>query len=217
MTTTRPRLVIWGASGHARVVADIVRLAAQYDLVGFLDDVSPERAGSSFAGAQVVGSRERLPELRASGVTHLIVAIGDCDVRLALSDLARSAGFELAAAIHPSAVVAGDVRCGAGLVVAAGAVVNPGTTLGAAAIVNTSASVDHDCIIGAGVHVCPGVHVAGHVTVGEGTWLGIGATVIDRVEIGAHTFVGAGAVVTRSLPDRVFAAGVPARVVKRRD
>ncbi|MBM3683249.1 MAG: acyltransferase [Actinobacteria bacterium] len=52
------------------------------------------------------------------------------------------------------------------------------------------------------------------VRIGAGSWLGAGVVVLPGVTIGEHVAVGAGAVVTRDLPDRCVAAGVPARVVR---
>jgi UDP-N-acetylbacillosamine N-acetyltransferase len=208
-------LVIWGASGHARVVADIVRLQGTYDLVGFLDDTDPGRHGSEFDGLTVLGGSEKLDELKEIGVSHLIIGFGDCAARLKASALVREKGFSLATAIHPKAVVAGDAVVAAGTVIAAGAVVNPGATINENVIINTGATVDHECNIEEGVHVCPGVHVAGHVNIGRASWIGIGAIVSDHLRIGANTVIGAGAVVVHDIPDNVVAYGVPARVVKK--
>lgn len=210
-----PPLVIWGASGHARVVADMIRLAGRYNLVGFLDDVHPERQGEEFCGAPILGGREQLGPLRERGVRHVILGFGDCAARLRLAALVSAQGFDLGTAVHPAAVLAADVPVGAGTVIMAGAVVNPGARIGANAIVNTSASVDHDCVVEDGAHLSPGVHLGGQVRVGRGTWLGIGAVVRDHVSIGAGTIVGAGALVLRDVPDGVVAYGVPARIVRR--
>jgi UDP-N-acetylbacillosamine N-acetyltransferase len=196
------------------VVADIIRLQGDYEIVGFIDDVNPERAGSKFGGADVLGGREKLEYLRRESVGHLIFGFGDCEARLRLARLAREKGFRLATAIHPSAVVAADVVIGAGTVVAAGAVINPGATIGENAIVNTCASVDHDCRVEEGAHVCPGVRLAGNVVVGRAAWVGIGATVVNRTRIGSGAIIGAGAVVVDDMPDGVVARGVPARVIK---
>lgn len=213
----RPKLVIWGASGHALVVADILRLGEQYDLVGFLDSVNPARRGEAFAGKTVLGGGEQLSELRRQGVDRLIVAVGDCQARLSLAAQAEEAGFSLAVAIHPRAIVAGDVTIGGGTVVAAACAINPGTRIGANVIVNTGATVDHECIVEDGVHLGPGVHLGGRVSVGRGTWLGIGATVSDRTRIGAGSVVGAGSLVLEDIPDGMVAYGVPARVVREAD
>src|SRR5882762_4126489 len=127
---SRLNLVIWGASGHALVVADIVRLVGQYEIVGFLDDVNVSRRDTGFSGARILGGREQLPGLAGLGVRHLIFGFGDCAARLELSSLVRQHGLLLATAIHPRATVAVDVSVGAGTVIAAGAVVNPGTVIG---------------------------------------------------------------------------------------
>jgi sugar O-acyltransferase (sialic acid O-acetyltransferase NeuD family) len=209
-----PKLIIWGAAGHARVVADMVRLAGVYEPAGFLDDVHPERAGEPFCGATVLGGREQLRRLRAVGDVWAMVAIGNCTARLALAELVCDHGFRLATVIHPRAIVASDAAVGAGTVIAAGAVVNPGAQLGANVIVNTGASVDHDCMLADGVHIGPGAHLGGWVVVERGSWIGIGAAIRDRVRIGASAIVGMGAVVVNDIPPRVIAYGVPARIIR---
>jgi UDP-N-acetylbacillosamine N-acetyltransferase len=197
------------------VVADVIRLRDDYEIVGFIDDVNPERAGSKFSGAHILGGQEKLEHLRLEGVDPLIFGFGNCEARLKLARLVREKGFWLATAIHPSAVVAADVVIGAGTVVAAGVVINPGATIGENVIVNTCASVDHDCRVEDGAHVCPGVRLAGNVVVGRAAWVGIGATVVDRTRIGSGAIIGAGAVVVDDIPDGVVARGFPARVIRR--
>ncbi len=210
-------LVIWGAGGHALVVADILRQQGEYEIVGFLDDVNPARRGSPFAGSLVLGGREQLDALREQGVRWLFLGFGDCAERLRLADLVRAQGFELATAVHPRAVIAADVTIGPGTAIMAGAVINPAARIGANAIVNTRASVDHECVIEDGAHLSPGVTLGGKVTVGRGTWLGIGAVVKDKIRIGSGSIIGAGAVVLDDVPDGVVAVGVPARVIKKVD
>jgi UDP-N-acetylbacillosamine N-acetyltransferase len=209
-----PPLVVWGASGHAHVVADIVRLAGTFRIVGFLDDLDGARRGADFCGAPVLGGREQLEHLHAEGVRHLFLGFGDCRARLQLAPLAERHGFELPTLIHPRAVVGGDVTLGRGTVLMAGAVVNPGSAIQDHVILNTSCSVDHDCRVGDGAHVGPGARIGGLVTIGAGTWIGIGATIRDRVRIGSGSIVGAGALVLHDVPDGVVAFGTPARVVR---
>ena len=207
------KIVIWGAAGHAKVVADILR-QTEFDVVGFLDDTNPDRRGESFCEATVLGDANQLQKIYESGVRKAIVAFGDNMRRLAVGELLEERGFELITAIHPSAVIAPDSVVGSGSVVVAGVVVSPAAVIGRGAILNTAATVGHDCTIADGAHIGPGVHIAGHVRVGRGAWIGIGATIIDRKRIGAWSIVGAGAVVIEDVPDRVLVAGVPARIVK---
>jgi acetyltransferase EpsM len=207
-------LVIWGASGHALVVADAARSSGEYEIAGFIDDVHPERRGEEFCGAVILGGREQLDVLAPEGTNKLIFGIGDCRARLELSEFARRKGFQLATVTHPRACVAKDASVGCGTVILAGAIVNSAARIGENVIVNTSASVDHECLIEDGAHLGPGVHLGGKVFVGRAAWVGIGATVKDRVRIGTGAVVGAGAVVVGDIPDGVLAYGVPARVVK---
>lgn len=213
----RPLLAIWGAAGHALVVADIVRRQGLYEVAGFLDDVNPDRRGTQFCGATILGGREQLKPLLDRDVRHILLGFGHCGVRLELTDFLLARGFSLPVAIHPRAVVAEDVMIGSGTVIAAGAVVNPGARIGRSVIINTCASVDHECDIGDAAHICPGAHLAGRVAVGQTAQVGIGATVIERVCIGVGAVIGAGAVVVHDIPDYVIAYGVPARVKRTID
>lgn len=211
----RRKLVVWGAGGHALVVADIIRMGIEYEIVGFLDDVDRNRKGTTYCGSVVLGGKEILDDLSANDVRHLIIGVGDCDARLHLSELARARGFSLATAIHPAAIVAKDVNIGAGAVVAAGAVINPQTQVGENVIINTSSSIDHECVIENAVHIGPGVHLGGRVHVGSAAWIGMGSIISDHVRIGNQSIVGAGSVVLQDIPERVVAYGVPAKVQRR--
>jgi acetyltransferase EpsM len=189
-------------------------LRAEYEIIGFLDDVNPDRKNAIFCGSRILGGQEQLVPLREQGVDHIILGFGDCNARLKLSKLARELGFYLATAIHPRATVAADVSIGAGTVIVAGSVVNPGAHIGENVIINTCASIDHECIIEDGVHICPGVRLGARVRVGRAAWIGIGATIKDRVHIGPGSLIGVGAVVLSDIPGGVVAYGVPARIVR---
>jgi acetyltransferase EpsM len=209
-----PKVVIWGAGGHALVVADILRVRAEYVIVGLLYDGTPGRRGERVNGFEVLGGRERLDDLKSQGATHVIFGFGDCTARLQLASSVEAMGLEWATAVHPRATVAVDALIGLGTVVAAGAVVNPGARVGRHCIINTGATVDHECILGDAVHVGPGAHLGGRCVVGDAAWIGIGAIVLDRIRIGAGSMIGAGAVITRDVPEKVVVYGVPGRVVR---
>jgi UDP-N-acetylbacillosamine N-acetyltransferase len=215
--SAREKLVIWGATGPALVVAEILRLRHEFEIVGYLDNLSPQRKGTEFGGATVLGGEEELDSLRAAGVRHVVFAFQNNEARLRLGELVKAKGFQLATAIHPTASVASDAVLGAGTVVRAHSAIGPETRIGENCIIGYGAMISHSCVIEDGVHISSGVNLAGAVRVGRAAWIGIGATVIDPCRVGHRCLVGAGAVVTRDLPDGVVAYGVPARVVRRVD
>ncbi len=206
------KIVIVGASGHALVVVDIIEKLAAYEVVGFVDDLNPQKHGKEFCGSSVLGGLAELESLLLGGVEDAFVAIGDCNARRRIAQQVRAAGFRIPSLVHPHACVARGVQLGTGTVVMAGAVINPGCSIGDDVIVNTGATIDHECIVRDGVHLSPGVHLAGRVQIDSGTWLGIGAVVKDQIVIGKNTVVGAGSVVVSSLPDNCTAFGVPAKI-----
>ena len=213
-SSTRRKLVIWGAGGHAMCVADIIRLRGEYELIGFLDDVSPERTGTSFFGARILGGQEQLDHLLNQGVHFMILGFGNILARLTLGEVVRSRGYELVTAFHPSSVIAASVPIGPGTVIRAGAVIEAGCTVGENVIVGPCASVGHSSVLEDGARINPGANVSGNVTIGRAAMIGTGAVIKDRVHVGARTLIGAGATVVRDIPDGVVAYGNPARVVR---
>lgn len=198
------QLLILGAGGHGKVIADIAKNCG-YEDIAFLDD---HKAGQTWAGYPVVGGAADMA--RYPGC-ELIVAVGDGAARQRLTEQAEKLGMKFPVLIHPKAAVAEDVSLGAGTVVMVGAVINPGAVLGKGCIVNTCASVDHDCVLDDFVHVSVGAHLAGTVTVGSGTWIGVGACIINNLSICRDCMIGAGAVVVKPITESGVYMGVPAK------
>lgn len=206
MNEDREVLII-GAGGHAKVVADIL-LCAGFTVIGFLDD-DPTTWGQQRLGLPVLGG---IDTYASHGPAGLVMGIGDNITRMqVVGRLGLQTDKLWRPAIHPRATLAASVLIGHGVVVAAGAVVNPDSVLGDHVIINTGATVDHDCEIGDYAHIAPGVHISGGVRVGMGTLIGVGASVAPGRTIGVGAIVGAGAAVVHDLPDGVTAKGVPAR------
>lgn len=208
-------IVVLGAGGHAKVVAQSLRRSGGWHIVGFIDEHDPARAGEAFCGAAVLGGRAALAGLREQGVSAVAIAFGDNRARLALDAALAAQGWQRPAIVDPTAQVADDVRLGPGCYVAAGAIVEPGSSLGRQVIVNSAAVVCHDAVIGEGVHLCPASCLGGHVQVGPRSWIGIGSVLRDRVCIGADVVIGAGSLVLGDVPHGVVAYGHPAQVITK--
>lgn len=207
-----PPLVIAGASGHAKVIIDLIRAEGRYQVVGLVDlDPTPRKV----AGVDVIGAEELLPSLRSQGIAHAFVGVGANKARLAIGRRLEGLGFTLANAVSPAAVLSPSTHLGHGVAIMAGAVVNADSRIDDLAILNTRASLDHDGHIGEGAHVAPGCALAGNVTVERLAFLGVGTAVIPGITIGEAAMVGAGACVVRNVPARAQVRGVPARIVER--
>lgn len=196
------RLIIIGASGHGKVVADVAAHCGYNDIV-FLDN-DPEK--KTCAGYPVLGPDTMTSELDGD----VFVAVGNVETRKKIMERDKERSFPVL--IHPSAVVAECAEIAPGSVVMAGVVINSGTQIGKGCIINTSSSVDHDCVVGDYVHISVGAHLSGTVVVGTGTWIGAGAIVSNNVNICGECMIGAGAVVIKDITEPGTYVGVPARL-----
>jgi acetyltransferase EpsM len=208
------KYVIYGASGHGKVVADILE-KSNASVIGFLDDDS-EKWGQDFFGYKVFRYSEFMTTDYSPDECKIIIAIGDNLTRKNLTERLAEEGFKFGKAIHPSAVIGKNVSIGQGTVLMANSVINAETQIGSHCIINTSVSVDHDGLIGDFVHLSPGCHLGGGVKVGELSWIGLGASVIHNIEIGRNSIIGAGTVVIRSVPCDKVVVGNPSRFIKSR-
>lgn len=199
-------VVIVGAGGHAKVIADIVKKSGD-NLLGFLDD--SKESGTEVFDAFVLGTIDSYKEYSNAA---LIIAIGDNYARERVAQKLEDAYFYTA--IHPTAVIAEGVAIGQGTCVMANAVINPDATVGVHCIINTASVVEHDNVIGDFCHISPAAALAGTVTIGKRTHIGIGAKVKNNVCVCDDAIVGAGAVVVKPITEAGTYIGVPARKVK---
>ena len=197
------RLIIIGASGHGKVVADIAVLNGYKDIV-FLDD---DENVKTCAEWPVIGKSKDAPE------GELFVAIGNTKIRKQLMEYYK--GRKFPTLVHPDAVIAKDTKIGDGSVVMAGGVVNSGAQIGTGCIVNTSSSIDHDCRIGNYVHIAVGAHVCGTVTIEGCTWVGAGSTISNNVSICEACIIGVGTVVVKNIVESGTYIGVPAKLMRK--
>jgi len=198
------RLVIIGASGHGKVVADIAQLNGYKEII-FLDDDTNLKRNGIYA---VVGTTKDIDKYKDH---HFIVGIGNNAIRARIIDQLEEKNALIVTLIHPSAVIDKTVHIEKGTVVMANTVINADACIGRGCIINTCSSVDHDCVIGDYVHVSVGAHIAGTVSIGERAWIGAGATINNNVSICGNCIIGAGAVVIKKIEESGTYIGVPAK------
>ncbi len=194
---------LYGASGHAKVIIDILTLNG-VEIDGLFDD---NKEITNLFDYKVCQFNQDL-----LNNSKLIISIGNNKTRKKLALELKD--FSFSKAIHPLAIVDNSVFVDAGSVIMAGSVINNSVKIGNHSIVNTKASIDHDCILGSFVHVAPGVTVCGGVQIGEGSLIGAGSTIIPNIKIGEWAVIGAGSVIKENIPNGCKVVGVPGRIVK---
>lgn len=199
-------LYLYGASGHAKVIIDILK-SKRIKILGLFDD-NPKI--KSLLNLPIIGgfSANILKN------NSLIITIGINSLRCKIvNSLPTDVNYGVA--IDASALISDSASIGVGTVVMQGAIIQSSTTIGKHCIVNTQASVDHDCIIEDFVHISPNSCLCGGVFIGEGTQVGAGSVIVPGIKVGKWSIVGAGSVVLKDVPDNVLILGNPARVVKK--
>ena len=202
------KLIVVGAGGHGKVVADTAEQMARWDLIVFVDLTFP--ALSNCGHWSVIAND--LDQLEGNYLgSDFIVAIGDNTIRMKVFIACLSLDFHPVKIIHPTAYVSRHAEVGIGTVIFANAVINVGSSIGRCCIINSGATVDHDCHLGDAVHVSPGANLAGEVSVGQASWVGIGASIKQQLSIGDNVMIGAGASVVNNISANLTVVGVPAK------
>lgn len=199
------KLVIIGASGHGKVIADIA-LKTGYEVIGFLDDNDTLQENCGFP---VLGKTKDIVKYKDQ--CEFVIAIGNNSIR---ENVAEKYNVQWATLIHPAAVLGINVQVGEGTVVMANAVINPCASIGKHCIINTGAIIEHDNTLEDYVHISPNATLAGTVCVGRKTHIGVGACVKNNVIIAENVVIGAGAVVVKDIEESGVYVGVPIHILK---
>jgi sugar O-acyltransferase (sialic acid O-acetyltransferase NeuD family) len=206
-------IIIYGASGHAKVIIDIIEQAGFHKIIGLVDDTGSVNNLMGYLVARDMGV------YLEQGIRAGIVAIGDNWQRCRISTkiLSMCKNFEFVTAIHPSVNITRDVIIGDGTVVMSGCNINTCSQIGSQCILNTGSNIDHDCSINDFASIAPGATLGGNVVIGEYSAVGLGASVIQKIVIGPNAVIGAGSVVIKDIPSKCVAFGNPCKFVRRRD
>jgi len=209
---THDKLIIIGASGHGKVIADIALKINRWQEIVFLDDDESKNQSMSI---NVIGKSTEV--YRFIKNYDIFVGIGNNGIREKIQEKLEIEGAIIPVLVHPQAVIGEQVELGSGTVVMAGAVINCCTKIGKGCIINTGATIDHDNLIDDFVHVSPGAHTGGTVSIGKRTWLGIGSIISNNVKIINDCKIGAGAVVVKDITETGTYVGVPVRKIEYRE
>lgn len=192
-------MYLYGASGHAKVIIDVLR-------------ANNEPIEALFDDNEILTDLMNYPVLRPSEVCGpLIISIGANQTR---KRIAGSLKVDFGKAVHPSVILSPEALIGEGTVAMQGGIIQSCVTVGKHCIINTGTSVDHECVVEDFVHLSPHTTLCGNVYIGEGTWIGAGSIILPGVRIGKWSIIGAGSVVTKDVPDCVLAVGNRCKIIK---
>lgn len=196
-------ITLYGASGHAKVIKDII-IDQNLKIESVVDD-NPNV--NDFQGMKVGQTTSLLK------TSFVIIAIGNNKIRKELS-LKLEVNY-VNAICHSSSLVSNTAQIGKGSVIMPKAVVNADSIIGDHCIVNSAAIIEHDCIVSSYTHISPGAILTGGVSIEEGVHIGAGAIILPGVKIGSWSTIGAGAIVLRDVPSNVIVVGNPAVILKK--
>ena len=204
-------VIIIGAGGHAKVIADIVEKSGD-NVLGFLDDNIEE--GTYIIGKyKVIGNLNNVSSISMTYKNvKFIIAIGNNKTR---EEISNKTNIKFYTAIHPSVQIGLDVKIGEGTVIMANAVINSAAKIGKHCIINTGSIIEHDNIIEDYVHISPNVSLGGTVHIGQNTHIGIGAVVKNNINICKNCTIGAGAVVVKNIEEEGTYIGIPANRIEK--
>ncbi len=200
------RLYLFGASGHGKVVIDIIKTSVKELQIEVVYDDNPKQ--KNILDIPVLMT---ISDVLNNNSLRWVISIGNNTFRKQIAEKIKGK-FERA--IHNSAIISNTSEIGEGTVVMANAVINPDAKIGKHCIINSGAIIEHDCMISDFSHISPNVALAGGVQVGEGTHIGIGASVIQGIKIGKWCTIGAGTVILKDVPDNAVVVGNPGRIIK---
>lgn len=195
-------LIVYGGGGHGKSLIELIRAAAEYQVVGVVDDGLP--VGSEILGVPVLGGAEILPRLRRDGLqlaVNAVGGIGNLAPRLKVFERLAQFGFTIPTVVHPTALIEASAELAAGVQVMPFGYVGSSSHVGFGCIINTRAVVSHDCELGEYVNLAPGAVLAGGVQVGARTLIGMNVTVNLEVKIGSGVRIGNGATVKSDVPE----------------
>ncbi|SRR5690554_1027317 len=208
-------ITIFGAGGFGREVKTIIdainKSEPTYNFVGFYDDGIQK--GTIVNGYPVLGGIQELNEVTSE--LSLIISIGDPRIKKNILNKIENSFIKFPTIIHPNASVSSDdVQIGKGTIICEGTIITCNIKIGDFVIFNLMCTVGHDTIIDDYCAFMPSVNISGEVHLHQGVYVGTGAKIINLLEIGQETIVGAGAVVSKSLPAKCTAVGIPAKPIK---
>ena len=206
----KTNIIIFGFSGHAKVVIDCFE-SHELNVSGYFDRLE---AKNNVHNISYLGFENDVDLKSIVNNCDVFPAVGDSGLREKIITIFKENGLKQTRAIHSTSALSNYTNIGLSTMIGPNAVVNSGAIIGNGVIINSNATIEHDCVIENYCHVAPGAVLAGDVLVGTSTFIGAGSTVKQGLKIGRNVTIGAGSVVLNDIPDNETWVGVPAKKLR---
>lgn len=205
-------ILIVGASGFGREVANIIEENGDYDYIAFIDD-DLKLQGKIINGYEVEGTVDDL--FNREEPINVVIAIADPHIRMAIAKkLIKNKNISFPNIISKYADVSQLNRLGIGNIICQGSVLTVGIKMGSFNHINLNCTVGHDAIVKDCITVYPGVNISGNVRIDDYCELGTGSQIIQGKYLAEDVILGAGAVVINDIIEKGTYVGVPVKKVK---
>ena len=209
------KIAIIGAGGFGREVKMLIDQINQtdkkYEFIGYYDDGMEKN--TTINQNIVLGNIEDLNAVQEK--INIVIAIGSPETKKTIFQKITNKNIEFPTLIHPSVIIGNEgVNIGKGCVICAGSIITCNIQIKDFVIINLMCTIGHDTVIHSFSSFMPAVNISGEVEIYEEVYVGTGAKIINQLQIGTQTIIGAGAVVSKSLPEKCTAVGIPAKVIK---
>jgi sugar O-acyltransferase (sialic acid O-acetyltransferase NeuD family) len=211
-------ILIYGSSGHAKMIVDIIHKNDNYTIKGFVD--SYKSMNQHIYGYKIIGDLKLLPKLiKKHNIHGIIIGVGDNNTRYcAYNNIKQIApDLDFVSVVHPNAILANDIKLPQGTVVMAGVIINADAKIGEFCVLNTKSSLGHDSVMADFSSLASGATTGGNVKIGFCSAICLKASVIQNITIGDHTIIGAASLVLKSIGDLKQAFGVPINTIIDRE
>ncbi len=210
-------ILIYGASGHSKMIIDILHKNNNYKIIGFVD--SYKVINQTIYGYTILGNFDSLQQLiEKHKIESIVICIGENYSREKIYNkiINVAPNIEFIPVVHPSAIIAENIVIPEGTVVMAGAIVNANAKIGKFCILNTRSSLGHDSVIQDFSSLASNVTIGGNVQIGHCSAICFSTTIIQNIIIGNHTVIGAASLVIKSIGDYKLAFGIPINSISDR-
>ena len=212
------KVVIFGCSGHAKVIVDIIESNQNFELIGFIDNFTPE--STKILDHKVIGGESLLPKLmKKYQFNKGVIGIGDNFLRSKVAKFIKGIApdFQFVNCIHNSANISKYSKLGVGNVVMPGVSINTSSIVSDHCILNTNSSLDHDSHMANFSSLAPNSAVGGNCSIGKYSFVGIGSAIFQGVSIDENCIVGGGSILKKNAISNSIYFGIPAKRVSSRN